>query len=103
MLQDVDGVGLRFVRDLEQGKDSLRLDKVNQLLDSFNYEMIAVPKVRIQNADQDRCSEQQRQQIRCTYEPKMPLSQYFPGNPAAVEHTECMAMKISGGNVGGNA
>lgn len=27
------GVGLRFVRDLEQGKETLRLDKVNQLLD----------------------------------------------------------------------
>lgn len=26
------GVGLRFVRDLEQGKETLRLDKVNQLL-----------------------------------------------------------------------
>ena len=25
------GVGLRFVRDLEQGKETLRLDKVNQL------------------------------------------------------------------------
>ncbi len=25
------GVGLRFIRELEQGKDSLRLDKVNQL------------------------------------------------------------------------
>lgn len=33
------GVGLRFVRDLEQGKPTLRLDKVNQLLDFFNYEM----------------------------------------------------------------
>ena len=40
------GVGLRFVRDLEQGKRSLRLDKVNQLLDFFNYEMAAVPKVK---------------------------------------------------------
>ena len=29
------GVGLRFVRDLEQGKETLRLDKVNQLLDFF--------------------------------------------------------------------
>ena len=38
------GVGLRFVRDLEQGKESLRLDKVNQLLDYFNYEMGAIPK-----------------------------------------------------------
>lgn len=38
------GVGLRFVRDLEQGKGTLRLDKVNQLLDFFNYEMSATPK-----------------------------------------------------------
>ncbi|WP_279130666.1 helix-turn-helix transcriptional regulator [Butyricimonas virosa] len=38
------GVGLRFVRDLEQGKETLRLDKVNQLLDFFNYEMVATRK-----------------------------------------------------------
>ena len=38
------GVGLRFVRDLEQGKETLRLDKVNQLLDFFNYAMVATPK-----------------------------------------------------------
>ena len=38
------GVGLRFVRDLEQGKETLRLDKVNQLLDFLNYEMVATPK-----------------------------------------------------------
>lgn len=33
------GVGLCFVRNLEQGKTSLRMDKVNQLLDLFNYEL----------------------------------------------------------------
>jgi y4mF family transcriptional regulator len=33
------GVGLRFVRELEQGKETLRLDKVNQLLHLFGYEM----------------------------------------------------------------
>ena len=38
------GVGLRYVRDLEQGKETLRLDKVNQLLDFFNYEMVATQK-----------------------------------------------------------
>ena len=38
------GVGLRFVRDLEQGKETLRLDKGNQLLDFFNYEMVATSK-----------------------------------------------------------
>ena len=39
------GVGLRFVRDLEKGKETLRLDKVNQLLDFFNYEMVATSKI----------------------------------------------------------
>lgn len=38
------GLGLRFVRELEQGKATLRMDKVNQLLDLFNYEMSAQPK-----------------------------------------------------------
>ena len=33
------GVGLRFVRDLEQGKESLRLDKVNQVLSLFGHKM----------------------------------------------------------------
>lgn len=40
------GVGLRFVRDLEQGKPTLRLDKVNQLLNLFNYEMTPMQKQR---------------------------------------------------------
>ncbi len=29
------GVGLRFVRDLEQGKKTLRMDKVNEVLALF--------------------------------------------------------------------
>lgn len=33
------GVGLRFVRDLEQGKETLRLDKVNQVLQLFGCEL----------------------------------------------------------------
>jgi y4mF family transcriptional regulator len=36
------GVGLRFLRDLEQGKESLRLDKVNQVLKMFGYQVGAV-------------------------------------------------------------
>jgi len=32
-------VGLRFVRDLEQGKPTVRLDKVNQVLAIFGCEM----------------------------------------------------------------
>jgi len=36
------GVGLRFIRDLEQGKSSLRLDKINQVLFMFGHVMAAV-------------------------------------------------------------
>jgi y4mF family transcriptional regulator len=38
------GVGLCFIRNLEQGKLSLRMDKVNQLLDLFNYELTATKR-----------------------------------------------------------
>jgi y4mF family transcriptional regulator len=43
-LAKVAGVGLRFVRDLEQGKVSLRLDKVNQVLALFGHEAGPVVK-----------------------------------------------------------
>ncbi len=38
-LADKSGVGLRFVRELEQGKKTLRFDKVNQLLALFGHEL----------------------------------------------------------------
>jgi y4mF family transcriptional regulator len=41
------GVGLRFVRELEQGKQSLRLDKVNQVLQLFGYEVGPVLKKQV--------------------------------------------------------
>jgi len=34
------GLGLRFVRELEQGKATLRLDKVNQALSMFGAEAV---------------------------------------------------------------
>ena len=37
------GVGLRFVRELEQGKSTLRLDKVNAVLHLFGHEVGPVP------------------------------------------------------------
>lgn len=36
------GVGLRFVRDIEQGKQTVRTDKVNQVLALFGYHLEAV-------------------------------------------------------------
>ena len=38
------GVGLRFLKELEQGKKSLRLDKVTQGLNYFCYEIAPVLK-----------------------------------------------------------
>ncbi len=35
------GLGLRFVRELEQGKETVRMDKVNQALAMFG--MTAIP------------------------------------------------------------
>lgn len=40
------GVGLNFVRNLEQGKPTLRMDKVNQLLDLFNFTLVAAPRFK---------------------------------------------------------
>ena len=37
-LSEKSGVGLRFIRELEQGKQTLRLDKVNQVLNLFGNE-----------------------------------------------------------------
>ena len=40
------GLGLRFVRDLEQGKETVRLDKVNQALAMFGCEAVPGRKGR---------------------------------------------------------
>lgn len=45
-LSEKSGVGLRFVRELEQGKHTLRIDKVNQVLNLFGAECGPVPIVR---------------------------------------------------------
>mgnify|MGYP002091116708 FL=1 len=34
------GLGLRFVRDLEQGKETVRMDKVNTALAMFDMEAV---------------------------------------------------------------
>lgn len=39
-LADMSGVGLRFIRNIEQGKASLRLDKVNTVLALFGSQMV---------------------------------------------------------------
>lgn len=38
------GLGLRLIREIEQGKTTMRMDKVNQLLALFGMELVPVPK-----------------------------------------------------------
>ena len=42
-LADKAGVGLRFIRELEKAKPSLQLNKVNQVLMLFGFEVGPVP------------------------------------------------------------
>jgi len=39
------GVGIRFIRELEQGKETLQLNKVNQVLQLFGQEAGPVKKI----------------------------------------------------------
>ena len=41
------GVGLNFVRELEQGKATVRMDKVAQVFDLFGYELVPQKKVTL--------------------------------------------------------
>jgi len=45
-LSEISGVGIRFIRDLEQNKATLRLDKINQVLSVFGscVGVIQIPK-----------------------------------------------------------
>lgn len=51
-LSQKSGVGLRFVRELEQGKRTHRLDKVNQALALFGAEM-APAKIEKETLDKN--------------------------------------------------
>ena len=56
------GVGLRFVRDLEQGKTTLRMDKVNDVLRLFGEELglTKLDRDKLLNNELARKSVQQR-------------------------------------------
>lgn len=42
-LSDTAGVGLRFIRELEQGKPNLMTNKINQVLLFFGHELTPTP------------------------------------------------------------
>lgn len=47
------GLGLRFIRELEQGKATVRLDKVNQALAMFGYQVGVVEQKTTITGDTD--------------------------------------------------
>lgn len=49
------GVGLRFIRDLEQGKLSMRTDKINDVLRLFGYTLgaVVIDRAKIMNDEQN--------------------------------------------------
>lgn len=49
---DKAGVGLRFIRELEQGKTTMRMDKVNLVLSMFGAKLGVVP---LENEDMENC------------------------------------------------
>ena len=40
------GVGLRFIRELERGKETLQMNKVNQILNLFGFELGAIKQAK---------------------------------------------------------
>jgi len=45
-MSEKSGVGIRFIRELERGKETLKMDKVNQVLDLFGYELGPIETAR---------------------------------------------------------
>lgn len=56
-LAEKSGVGLRFVRELEQGKQTLRLDKVNLVLRLFGRQ---IGPVEMKNAQESESEDKKK-------------------------------------------
>lgn len=67
------GLGLRFVRELEQGKATLRMDKVNQALAMFGME--AAPARMVKTVEDDPDEPEDYKDVRTT--PKMKQKYIF--------------------------
>jgi hypothetical protein len=46
-------VGIRFIRELEQGKETLKMDKVNQVLHLFGFELGALESSKINSENEE--------------------------------------------------
>jgi y4mF family transcriptional regulator len=52
-MSEKSGVGIRFIRELERGKETLKMDKVNQVLDLFGFELGPIESTKINRNNEE--------------------------------------------------
>jgi y4mF family transcriptional regulator len=52
-MSEKSGVGIRFIRELERGKETLKMDKVNQVLDLFGFELGPIESTKINRDNEE--------------------------------------------------
>lgn len=52
-MSEKSGVGIRFVRELEKGKQTLKMDKINQVLDLFGFVLGPIEAIRDNGSNEE--------------------------------------------------
>lgn len=52
-MSEKSGVGIRFIRELERGKETLKMDKVNQVLDLFGFELGPIESTKVNRNNEE--------------------------------------------------
>ena len=52
-MSEKSGVGIRFIRELERGKETLKMDKINQVLDLFGFELGPIESVKVNRNNEE--------------------------------------------------
>ncbi len=52
-MSEKSGVGIRFIRELERGKETLKMDKVNQVLDLFGFELGPIESTKVNRRNEE--------------------------------------------------
>lgn len=53
VMSEKSGVGIRFIRELERGKQTLKMDKVNQVLDLFGFELGPIESTKVNRDNEE--------------------------------------------------
>jgi y4mF family transcriptional regulator len=52
-MSEKSGVGIRFIRELERGKETLKMDKINQVLDLFGFELGPMESTKVNGSNEE--------------------------------------------------